>query len=152
MVGSHWSHGACPTAGRDSTRSQNEAGANPVTPSGNGSRNDGHCSGGATSGQVTSVNSKPGRTTPNTAMAVCPLVAPSGRTVAVAWDIVLPRRRTVTSMSTGPGGTWAAKTVVTERSRSSGAPSSAAMARRASAVTIPPWGSTGAHHWSVSTA
>src|ERR1700730_8849990 len=111
-------------AGRDSTRSQNDAGGNPVTPSGSGSRNDGHCSGGGTTGQVTSVNLNPGRAVPKTAMAVCPAWAPSEWTVAVAWDIVRPRRSTETSMSTGPGGTWAANTVVTERSDSSGASSS----------------------------
>ncbi len=139
-------------AGRDSTRSQNDAGANPVTPSGSGSRNEGHCSGAATSGRVTSVNSYPGRATPKTATAVCPLSAPPGRTVAVACDIVLPRRNTVTSMSTGPGGTCAANTVVTDRSVSSGEASSAAMARTARAVTTPPWGRTGAFHWSLSSA
>ena len=61
VEGSHWSQGAWPSAGRDSTRSQNDAGANPVTPSGRGSRNDGHWSGGGTSGHVTSVNSNPWR-------------------------------------------------------------------------------------------
>jgi hypothetical protein len=55
-------------------------------------------------------------------------------------------------MSTGPGGTCAANTVVTERNVSSGADNSAAMARRASAVITPPWGSTGAFHWSLTTA
>jgi hypothetical protein len=83
---------------------------------------------------------------------VCPALAPTGRTVAMTWDMVRPRRNTVTSMSTGPGGTWAANTAVTVRSGWSGSASSAAMARSISAVTIPPWGSTGASHWSLSTA
>jgi len=61
-------------------------------------------------------------------------------------------RRTVTSMSTGPGGTWPAKIVVTERSDCPGVPSAALIARSASAVVIPPWGSTGAFHWSLTTA
>ncbi len=83
---------------------------------------------------------------------MCPVAAPMGRTVAVAWDIVRPRRSTTTSTSTGPGGTCAAKTVVTERKDCSGRSSSAAMARSARAVTTPPWGSTGAFHWSLTTA
>ena len=103
-------------------------------------------------GQVTSVNSNPWRDVPKTAVETCPLDAPAGRTVAVAWDIVLPRRSTTTSMSTGPGGTCAANTVVTERNDWSGVSRSAAMARSAMAVTTPPWGSTGAFHWSVTTA
>ena len=92
------------------------------------------------------MNSNPGRDPPNTATAVCPLRSPVGRTVAVAWDIVRPRRNTVTSMSTGPGGTWAANTVDTDRSASPGASNSMAMARKAKEVVIPPWGRTGAFH------
>ena len=44
-------------------------------------------------------------------------------------------------MSTGPSATWATKDVCTVRRRWAGSSSSAAMARRAMAVTTPPWGS-----------
>ncbi len=92
------------------------------------------------------------RGAPKTAMAVCPAPLPSLRTVAVTWLMVRPRRSTVTSMSSGPGATWAANTVVTERSACSGWASSAVMARRARALTMPPWGSTGAFHPSLMVA
>ena len=51
-----------------------------------------------------------------------------------------PRRRSSASTSTGPCGTWAAKVVCNVRSCWSGSSSSWAMARTASAVTMPPWG------------
>ena len=115
-------------------------------PSGSGSRNDGHSSGGGTTGATASVNWKPSRGAPNTASVVWPASAPGVRAVALSCEIERPRRSTVTSMSTGPACTCAANTVVTLRNVWSGSPSSAVIARTVVAVTRPPWGTTGQFH------
>ena len=105
---------------------------------GSGSRNDAHSDGRGTAGIETSVNSKPGRDAPKTAINECPAVSSTFRIVAVACDIERPRRSTVTSISTGPGRTCPANTVLTLRSGCSGTASSVSTARSAVAVTRPP--------------
>ena len=75
-----------------------------------------------------------------------PASAPSARTVAVAWEIDRPRRSTSTSITTGPAGTGLANTVVSVRSTWAGSPTSAAMARAASAAISPPCGTVGQFH------
>jgi hypothetical protein len=92
-----------------------------------------------------STNSKPGRRSPKTAIDVAPALSPGLRTVAASCDIERPRRSTVTSISTGPERTCAAKTVVTERKRCAGTPSSASIARSPTTATIPPCGSCSVH-------
>lgn len=72
------------------------------TPSGRGSRKPRSPSGGSTPGIASSVKSNPRRGRPNAATAVSPASAAGLRTVAVSWDMERPRRRTCTSMSTGP--------------------------------------------------
>ena len=52
-----------------------------------------------------------------------------------------PRRSTSTVIDTGPLATWATKVVCRDRSTWVGSPSASLIARRASAVTMPPWGS-----------
>jgi hypothetical protein len=62
------------------------------------------------------VNEKPARSRPNTASEVWPTSGlPAARTVAESCDIDRPRRSTATSTVTGPAGTGAAYTVVSER-------------------------------------
>src|SRR4051794_30417502 len=71
VVGTYGSHGGWPLAGRPSMWSQKFMCTSPPSkPSGNGSRNDGHSSGGGTIGATASVNEKPSRGRPNTAMVV----------------------------------------------------------------------------------
>ncbi|HEX4775182.1 MAG TPA: hypothetical protein VFW74_00275 [Acidimicrobiia bacterium] len=98
------------------------------------------------------MNSKPGRVVPNTAVTVCPARSPGARIVAVACDMVRPRRSTATSISSGPDGTCATNTVFTVRNCSCGWSSSAIIARSATTVVIPPCGLTGAFQSSLNSA
>ena len=149
---SNGSHGARPITGRLSMiSSQNGIGGrwnSNSTPSGSGSRKLRLPSGPSTSGISRSVNEKPCRGAPNAAMAVSPAASPGFRTVAVSWDIDRPRRSTCASTCTGPTATLPAKTAVTVRGVCVGSPSSSAIARTASAATIPPWGTTASIHGS----
>jgi hypothetical protein len=87
------------------------------------------------------VKSKPGRVDPKMAVVRCPRVDPGLVTSARRWDMDRPRRSSSTSTVTGPWATWAAKVVCSVRATWWGSPSSSPMARRARAVTTPPWGS-----------
>jgi hypothetical protein len=131
--------------------------SNPSGGSSSKSRNDRHASGPGTSGRVLAVSVNPVRGAPNTATVVWPArsrpsSAPAARTVAVSWDIDRPRRRASTSIVTGPAGTAAANTVVSVRRDWSGRPSSAAMARAATAAMSPPWGTVGQAQWGSTSA
>ncbi len=145
--------GARPMTGRASTTSsQNRIGGKSnsnTTPSGSGSRKPRTPSGPATSGMTSSVKSKPRRGAPKAAMAVRPAAAPGFRTVAESCDIDRPRRRTVTSTSTGPPATWPANMAVIVRSVWSGWPSTRSIARTAMAATTPPCGTTASCHVSL---
>ena len=92
-----------------------------------------------------SVNSNPGRGAPNTPIAVRPASRPGVRAVASACAIVRPARSSVTSISTSPASTGAAKTHDTERNGMCPGTASC-IARAATASDIPPHGTFGAVH------
>ncbi len=114
-------------------------GSNGRAPGGGGSRKEGHAPGAGTPiGGAKSVKAKPRRGTPKMAVVRWPRAAPGLATSARSWDIDRPRRRSSTSIETGPSATWATKAVCRVRSTWEGSASISPMARSAKAVTMPP--------------